>query len=387
MPIQMPDFGRISFDEANPLLKGMRGGQDMFSTILQQRLSNLQAQTAQAQLPFVGPQAQADLKKALLSNDYQKIVNQYEPNKLQLANQNQKNINDWYAPDIKSQIANRIANANETNTMLPLKAQNQKNINDWYGKNQQAEINYKNMGGAGMGTGGKEELTFQNFVARDNPQLKNAQQVYEASNVLRQGGHQLSDGTPLNQISPAAEESLNRLTKYGSTNTLITQGVNANQADSEINVLSKFAQEGLKPYGNTYFNKSPEQIMDSFRSNETSQKRLGKFIAAQQLQYEISQNQIKIAMGQPGVTSTQELMGLGQQVLDTKYPKLSYTARHEANRYFLEALRKGLESRKQVGIGARSSGKNINTESNQSKNSNDFSQLSDEELNRIAYGK
>jgi len=43
-------------------------------------------------------------------------------------------------------------------------------------------------------------------------------------------------------------------------------------------------------------------------------------------------------------------MQLGGQGISASYPKLSYTARKESQRYFLEALSKGLEARKKAGV-------------------------------------
>ena len=47
MPIQFPDFGRISFDAANPVLTGIGKGQDIFSKILAQQIARVQAQYAE----------------------------------------------------------------------------------------------------------------------------------------------------------------------------------------------------------------------------------------------------------------------------------------------------------------------------------------------------
>jgi len=304
-------------------------------------------------------QSEADLAKLAPQEKMQKLA--------QIKQQMEINPRIW-----ESEIGQRNAQTNKMNTMTPLEARKAELENKMYPELTKAQINhYNKMSTAGLGTGGNEELLFQDFVAKDNPHLKDPRQIYEAANVLREGGDQLSDGTKLNPLSPASRMSFDRLIKGTTTSGAMTPLINANQAEAEINELSKFAQEGLKPYGTTYFNKSPDQIMDSFKSDEKSQKKLGKFIASQQLQYEIAQNEIKLAMGQPGVTSTQELMALGHQMINTNYPKLSYTARQEANRYFMEALKRGLEARKKKGISISNALKNNNANESSESFNND----------------
>jgi hypothetical protein len=298
--------------------------------------------------------------------------------------QKAKLYNQYYGPNIQSEMGFRNAQTSKLNMMTPLEAQELKLKNQFYPDLTKAQMNMYNMGGrGGIGTGGREELMFQSFVSKDNPQLGNdPAKIYEASNVLRQGGNKLSDGTPINPLSPAAQSSLDRVMKSGTTTGALTPLLNAVGAEKEIDVLSDYAQKGLKPYGTTILNMNPDQIMDSFKSDAKSQLKLGKFIAAQQLQFEIAQNQTRIAMGQPGITNTQELMHRSQQSIDAKFPRLSYAARQEANRYFIDALKEGLKARQKAGISPSKA-----LMPNSSSESQDVSQMSDEELMRIANGQ
>jgi hypothetical protein len=222
-----------------------------------------------------------------------------------------------------------------------------KKIQDDYNQKKAAE---QQLSMNGLGTGGREEQFFEQLVAKDNPDLKTPEEKYEASNVLRMGGDRLKNGKILNQLSPASKESYNRLIKGGSTSPLITKAIQANQADAEIQAISGEAQKDIHDYGDTVLGYSPQQIMDSFKSDKASQQKLGRFIAGQQVQYEIAQNEIKLANGQPGVTSTNELMNLGQQMIKAKYPKLSAEAREAAQKRFTEILQIGLKARNKVGI-------------------------------------
>jgi hypothetical protein len=222
-----------------------------------------------------------------------------------------------------------------------------KKIQDDY---NQKKLSEQQSSMSGLGTGGREEQFFQQLVSKDNPQLKSPDKIYEASNVLRMGGDRLSDGTILNPLSPASKASFDRITKGTTTAPLITKSVQANQADAEIQAISGEAQKDIHDYGDTVLGYSPQQIMDSFKSDKASQQKLGRFIAGQQVQYEIAQNEIKLANGQPGVTSTNELMNLGQQMIKAKYPKLSAEAREAAQKRFTEILQIGLKARNKVGI-------------------------------------
>lgn len=217
----------------------------------------------------------------------------------------------------------------------------------------------------------KDENYYNNAVARDNPDLS-PEQIQEAANVYAQGGDTLNDGTKLNAPSPATTRALDRVIKSTTTSAVITQGIKANQAEAEIDVLQDYAQKGLKPYGNTFMGYSPKQIQDTFKSDETSQKQLGRFIASQALQYEIAQNRIRLANGQPGVTSTQELMQLSGQNVKSKFPHLTETARNEAARYMDEALKAGNRARQKSGISPSSLTKKVKEgfNTNQSKESN-----------------
>lgn len=74
MAIQFPDFQRISFDEANPLLTGMSKGQNLMQNLLQfpQDLQSkiLANEIAKVQAKYAEPNAQASLTTAQQHNQY-----------------------------------------------------------------------------------------------------------------------------------------------------------------------------------------------------------------------------------------------------------------------------------------------------------------------------
>jgi hypothetical protein len=239
--------------------------------------------------------------------------------------------------------------------LLRAQIESQKSLSEWRKRNP-------NM--AGMGTGGKEEQFFESLVAKDNPHLS-PDQIYEASNNLRQGLNTLSDGTVLNPLSPASQASFDRLVKGTTTAGQLNQMLNAKGGEAEINVLSDYANKGLEPYGTTYKGYSVPQALDTFKSDDASQNKLGKFIGSQALQYEIAQIRNRIAVGQPGITATHELMRESQQHINSLYPRLSQKARKAASDYINEALKEGLEARRKAGISASSAVKPVENASSQ----------------------
>jgi len=311
---------------------------------------------------FYAPNIESEINQRNALTKGQNITNEYLPDKLRLANAFSQMQNQFYPEVTRSEIAGRNALTNKYNTMTPLEAAELRIKNEFLPQTLKSEIdarnalsNYRGMGGIGMGTGGKEEFMFQNFVARDNPQLQNdPSKVYEAANALREGRDRLSDGTPLNPLSPASRASYDRLSKAGTYAGAAVPLMKAASAEAEIDVLNNYAQKGLEPYGTTYFGMSPSQVFDVASNDIKDQKKLGRLMASQALQYEIAQNRIRLANGQPGVTSTEELMKLSGQMMNPVMPRMTYEARKEASRYLDEALKKGLEARRKVGIGASS---------------------------------
>lgn len=224
----------------------------------------------------------------------------------------------------------------------------ERNINaDIGGKEALAKYHERALGQGRGGVNIQQQAKLMEDLKRDNPSFTD-EEAFEAAGNLVDGKQTMDDGSPF-KASGLTRKNASKVALQSTTSSLATNLVQGKQAESEINVLSKFALEGIKPYGETYFNKSPDQIYDSLSNDSSAQKKLGRLIAAKQLQYEIAQNETKLAGGQPGVTNTQELMNLGQQSLDTHFPHLSYEAREEAQRYFLEALKQGFKARQKVG--------------------------------------
>lgn len=274
-------------------------------------------------------------------------------------------IQNEFTPQLNQSNLNLSAQQlKQMEQMGPLRAQELMQRNKYYPEFIQSQIDahrqqaasskaladQRALGGVGLGVGGREEMFFQKLVAQDNPELS-AEQAYEASNILRAGGTVMADGTPI-KFSPASRASFDRLVKYGTTGTLITQAKAAEQAEREIDVLSKYIVEAVSPYGDTFNGYSPKQIMDTFSPKKEDQIRLGRLAASQQLQTDLAAIQNKLNSGQSTATITNEILDRSEALIKTKWPRMSGIARQEAMRYLKEALQQGFEARRSVELGA-----------------------------------
>lgn len=353
---------------------------NLMGNALKNYMNIIQAQYAQ-------PSAEQKLQEAILQNKG-------------LTQQQEWNPKIW-----QSEIGLRGAEqglygqqAEKIRQMLPGEVLAQNITNKYLDPMQQAELklkeaysHYYNMGGPGMGVGQKEMIGFKNQILTEHPELANdPQKVNDLASAYLNGQATFSDGTPVPPPSGVIRSMTDQIFKRGTTSPLLTGNIRANQAEKEIDVLDAYAQKGVEPYGTTYLGKSPQQISDSFKSDDESQTRLGRFIAAQTLQNEIAQNRTRLANGQPGITQTHDLMKLSGQMIDTLWPRLSGKARKEASRYLDEALKEGNKARQSVQTGASSLagyqyGKpNTQKISSELGKKKDVSQMTDAELRQIA---
>lgn len=353
MPFQPINFANIA-PQGNPAFRDL--------------IDNLASGYKAGQLPG---QLARQKQQEELANAMQKLLVEEQPQKFGEESQGRQLTNalskfkvqeepQRFGSEMSSASAERAlhqANTNRLNTMTPLDAMKQSLENQWYPKLSQSKIDeaqalsdYRKTGGSGLGTGGKEEYFFQNLTAKSNPNLK-PEQIFDASNAVREGKTTLPDGTPIN-VTPAMVSSLDRIAKSGTTADLISNLVRGKQADAEIGVLNKYIGEAITPYGDTIAGYSPKQIMDTFSNKKEDQINLGRLAAAQQLQTDTSANQNIINSGRPTASITREIMRDSETKIKTNWPRMSNVARQESLRYLKEALDKALEAKESVRIGA-----------------------------------
>jgi hypothetical protein len=209
--------------------------------------------------------------------------------------------------------------------------------------------------GAGkFGSGTGDELKYHATIAEYNPGLT-PEQLREASDVYAQGGDTLSDGTKLAPMLPNStlQRTLDRAVKSTTTANLINQSVQAQQAQEEMPIFDKYINEGVEPYGTTTFGISPQQIKDSLDvDNHIAQKRLGKYLAAQQLLYDRAALTLRVNALPPGKRIADEIKNLSFQSVNAKFPRMSEEARKSASEIVAKALQEALKARQSVKIGA-----------------------------------
>lgn len=353
MPFKPIDFANIQ-PQGNPffrdlvenLAKGYQAGQ-LPAQMQRQKQKEELANAMQQELLKEQPQKFGEeSQERQLHNAFQQMLNQEQPQK--------------FGSEMSTAAIARAlnqANINRTNTMTPLEARELALKNALYPELTKSQIannlalsKQRELGLTGLGAGGKEEFYFQNLTAKSNPQLTQ-DQIFEASNAVREGKNTLPDGTAIN-VTPAMVSSLDRISKYGTTSDLISNMVRGKQADSEIHVLSKYIGDAIAPYGDTIAGRSPKQIMDTFSNKKEDQIKLGRLAAAQQLQTDLAANQNIINSGRPTASITREILRDSENKIKTAWPFMSNIARQESLRYINEALSATLRAKQSVGIGA-----------------------------------
>lgn len=355
MPFQPINFANIK-PQGNPFFRdlienlatGYQAGQ-LPQQLERQRQKEELANAMQTLLVEEQPQKFGEeSQRRQLENAFQSLVNKEQPQK--------------FGSEMSSAAVARAlqqANINRTNTMTPLEARELALKNELYPELTKSQISsnlalskQRELGLTGLGTGGKEEFYFQNLTGQSNPQFT-PEQVFEASNAIREGKTTLSDGTHIN-VTPAMTASLDRIAKYGTTGDLISNMIRGKQADAEINVLNQYIGAAIAPYGDTIAGYSPKQIMDTFSDKKDDQIKLGRLAAAQQLQTDAAANQNIINSGRPTASITREILGDSETKIKSRWPRMSNVARQEALRYLKEALDATLRAKQSVSIGASS---------------------------------
>lgn len=354
MPIEPMSFPLLSFEQSNPglmrlkanlgnLLNGMQGISDY--------------NYKQAQVPYLQSES---------------ALNQQKTN--------------WYGRDTASQIAERNASAQKsladaalTNKDVPFEDRlNQAKINY-----QNTMANFRNMGGSGGSTGGKDQMLLQSLVGKDNPGLS-PDEVYEATNVLMNGGNSLSSGKKLNSLSPLARETFNRVVKSGTT----SQGLNQQRGgalatdimergDKLIGDVSDFA--GISGKGKL----TADQVAASL--GDQNPKYLSYLNFTRQIVPELANQMIKLE----GVNANNTQKNLMLKVADPTYWDSNPSLALKQWKYLTDTFKgynktissgsSDIKQRLSQGISNESK-----TQENKENGSLDFSKMSDEQLRKLA---
>lgn len=356
MAFRLPEFQRISFDEANPFLRGISAGQEPFSNLLQQRLAELQAQKQKAELPYAGDLEKQKLQKTIYENLIQKPyadnADAFGRAALLQAQAQPAHMQAETGLLGQQTLAEKIANQ-FLPEKLRLANQYQQLQNQLYPAKTQAMIDYQKMGGGRASAGTKDEAIYQQKVAQYNPELASDPQKFsQAIDAISRGKNTLPNGQPIN-VNSDIQRAYDRAYKSTTTSSLITASNKANQAEAEMPVIDKAIREGRAPYSQTIMGYSPDLAKDMMKPNDpVAQTRIGKSIAADLLNFDKAALQTRIAGTESGVTIIDEIMKKSRQSINSNYPFLTQKARDVALDMVNETLRGMLKARNKYGIGA-----------------------------------
>jgi len=209
-----------------------------------------------------------------------------------------------------------------------------------------------NRGQSGLGTAAiKDENYFLQSVGADNPELS-PEKWREAANAYSRGEYELPDGTKLSQPSEMTQRAMDRVYKNTTTAAMINKGLQAMQADAEIQGSSKTLKKYGNPYGDTVFGVSPELMKDSLKDangDKSAALRIGQYMGIQALQNELAAIRSRQAGAEAGITQIQQLMQHSGQLIHNHAPYISKEARKEAERVINESLAQMLKDRMSAG--------------------------------------
>lgn len=157
--------------------------------------------------------------------------------------------NAFYPRVTQSEIENRNALTNQYRTMLPLDAKQKQLENEWYAKKAQATINaqntladYRTMGGAGASANQKDLNALQKQIALDNPGIDPLRANQIASAHLS-GDQTLPTGEILPPLSGIAQTQLTQIQNRNSPVAVRNQAANM---DVLVNDLESFDIDAVK---------------------------------------------------------------------------------------------------------------------------------------------
>lgn len=270
------------------------------ATLLAKQLAN---QGTAAVLPYKGPQAAANLQGTQLKNNLQAIINQFAPEQQQ------------------AEIAQKGAMAN-----------------------------FYNMGGGRGGVEQQSVIAEHQLISQLNPQLKgDLNKILLAETSYMEGKTTLPDGTPLAPMTPALSRAISTTILHSIPAGAGAQGIKANQSEAAIDAIQGMATQDLKPYGRTIDGISPQAIIDSFKTDDASQKRLGNFMAGNAIQFEQALLRTAMSGGPAGIKAVHELMTQSKQYIDQHYPTMSAKARLYANQRLNQYFKAILDARNRIG--------------------------------------
>lgn len=317
----------VGIPKANELYQGF--DEDLINKLLNAPIERQYKQSQILENLLKDPRERQKLEQERIANEQ---LNQYRMG--QLAQQK-----------ISDEMSNRYRMGE-----LGLKREELPNINEL--RKAQADY-YRSGGGAKGGVDNQNRIALAKQAILDNPGMT-ADQANDVTNAWLEGRTTLKDGSQVPEPSGQSKYLMSSMGGRETTSALWNQRVQAEQAEAELPVYDKYINEGVQPYADTVLGEtgiSFQQIKDTLNtSDDAAQKRLGKYIGAQQLLTDRAALTLKINALPAGVRMVDEIKKISHQSINAKYPQLSAKARKEASDYTAKALIEGFNARKNVNI-------------------------------------
>jgi hypothetical protein len=234
MNIGNANFPILSPQQANPTFSALKDA-------IQRHLMMQQSKQNSAILPYVGPQAEANLQQTQLGNQRSEAILPYagpqasaDLLKTQLANQ-------FYGPNAQSEIDFR-----NQQTLA------EKIANEFLPQMQQADISqklaqadYYQHGGGRLDAGQKKIEGLKRQIEIENPDF-DERQINEAASAYLNGSDSLSDGTKLPEASGIVNALTDQIVKTGNTAAGLNQQRYAATLDTAFNNADKLKDSAFK---------------------------------------------------------------------------------------------------------------------------------------------
>lgn len=165
---------------------------------------------------------------------------------------------------------------------------------------------------------------------------------------------------------------------YFPTTTTKTRTQQVQQVGAELDYMSSATTPIVGAYADTFLGKSPKLISDMLSNDPERQKQFGEYIGAMAIQTELANGRVLLAGGRSGIEIVRDLRAKSLQGIDKITPiRMTKEAFESAQKTIDTILQKGAKIRTMTGMSPFSGNKEMEENS-------DLSQMSDEELLRIA---
>jgi len=401
MPFTMPDFGRISFEEANPFLKGLGTGQQLMQNfmkfpqelqkaILENQLSQQKYQwnpkiwqseigLRNSQAPYYGALTESTKLGSEKSRKLMPYVTQQAEQALQLQKAQADKINFLlkhpglmggpesrdiealtmmgYIPSSpqqpsgnSAQYSGQVPSLNTGNQPLPIIPQTQTHPFNTGNPLVDAMLNRKY-----IQSGYQQQMASGYNWAHLPVETKNqyvAQGYGMGIDPLKMMDY-INKGYGIQQIAQLEGLDPDNLPApmYPPTSATKTRVQQVEQVGRELDYLSSASTALIKPFASTYLGLSPPALSAQVSGNEEEQRKYGKYLGALSVQTGIANGRTLLEGGRPGVQVMKMVKESALKGIDQHSPiRMTPIMYEEAQKTIDNLLQRGAKIRTTTGM-------------------------------------